>query len=69
MRLGSMTLLEATVAPYTATNQSVEWISSNPSIASVSQTGQVRAHSRGTVTITVRTKDGGKTATCKVTVS
>lgn len=69
MRLGSMTLLEATVAPYTATNQSVEWISSNPSIASVSQTGQVRAHSRGTVTITVRTRDGGKTATCKVTVS
>ena len=61
--------LTATVEPADATDQSVTWKSSNTSVATVSSTGEVTARAKGTTTITVTTKDGAKTATCKVTVT
>ena len=61
--------LEATVVPSDATNKGITWDSANPAIASVGSTGKVTAVSAGTVTITVTTADGGKTATCTVTVN
>lgn len=60
--------LVATVSPSNATNQTVTWSSSNPAVASVSSNGKLTGLKEGTTTITVRTSDGGKTATCKVTV-
>ena len=66
---GASTQLTATVAPSNATNKGVYFFSSNPSVATVSESGLVTAVSNGTATITVRTNDGGKTATCGVTVS
>ena len=36
--------------------------------ATVSSTGLVKAVKKGTATITVKTVDGGKTATCRITV-
>ena len=45
------------------------WKSSNAAIASVDANGKVTAVKVGEATITVTTEDGGKTATCKVTVS
>jgi uncharacterized protein YjdB len=60
--------LTATVAPNDASNKDLTWISSSPS-ATVSNTGLVTAVSAGTTTITVQTADGGKTASCVVTVS
>ena len=60
--------LVATIAPEDATDRSVEWSSDKPEVASVDENGEVTAKAAGTATITVTTKDGGKTATCVVTV-
>ena len=64
---GDETTLTATVNPDNATNKKVSWKSSNTSVAIVSG-GKVTALKAGTTTITVTTEDGGKTATCEVTV-
>jgi hypothetical protein len=66
-RSGTATLA-ATVNPSNATNKTVTWTSSNTAVATVSN-GTVTAVSTGSATITVTTQDGGKTATCVVTVS
>ena len=60
--------LIATVNPSGATDSSVSWSSSDPSVATVSSSGKVTAVEEGTCLITVTTNDGGKTATCSVTV-
>ena len=65
---GDTYTLTATVAPADAANKAVTWTSSNSSVATVNN-GVVTAVSSGTATITVTTVDGGKTATCAVTVS
>ena len=66
---GSTGTLKATVEPQNATNNTVTWSSSNEEVATVDQHGTVTAVRAGTATITVTTEDGGKTATCKVTVN
>jgi hypothetical protein len=66
---GSSETLIATVAPSDATNQNVEWSSSNSAVASVDSNGKVTALKTGSATIIVSTVDGGKVATCNVTVS
>jgi uncharacterized protein YjdB len=60
--------LTATVSPANANNKNVTWSSSNTGVATVDANGKVTAGTAGTATITVRTVDGGKTATCAVTV-
>ncbi|WP_456088068.1 Ig-like domain-containing protein [Parabacteroides sp.] len=66
-RLDTYTL-KATVNPSDATNKSVTWKSSDESIVKVDADGKVTALKVGKATITVTTVDGGKTATCQVTV-
>ena len=68
MTEGETKSLIATVLPDNAANKSVSWSSSNTSVATVAKPGIVTAVSAGTATITVTTNDGGKTATCSVTV-
>ena len=60
--------LTATVLPEGATDSTVTWESSDPTVATVDERGLVTAVSKGTATITVTTTDGGHTATCVVTV-
>ena len=61
--------LTATVAPADATNQVVAWTSATPAVATVdATTGEVTAVAVGTAVITATTADGGKAATCTVTV-
>jgi hypothetical protein len=67
--VGNTETLTATVSPDNAANKSVTWLSSAPAIATVSDSGAVTAIAAGNATITVRTADGDKTATCVVTVS
>ena len=65
---GESETLIATVSPPNASNKNVTWESSDPSVATVDQNGKVTAVKAGTATITVKTEDGGKTASCVVTV-
>lgn len=64
---GQNSVLKATVSPSNATKQAVQWTSDNTSVATVNE-GLVTALKAGTAKITVKTDDGGKTATCTVTV-
>ena len=64
---GDDVTLIATVSPDNATNKTVTWNSSDETVATVAN-GKVTAIKAGTATITVTTEDGGKTATCEVTV-
>ncbi|WP_308622400.1 Ig-like domain-containing protein [uncultured Enorma sp.] len=65
---GGTAQLTATVEPIDATNKKVTWSSSAPDVATVDASGNVTAVAEGTATITATTVDGGKTATCTVTV-
>ena len=64
---GGETYLVATVMPDNATNKNLTWASSDETIAKV-EDGKVTALAVGEVTITVTTKDGGKSTTCKIIV-
>ena len=66
---GGSETLTATVSPDNASNKSVSWKSSATDIATVDGSGKVTAVKAGSATITVTTADGGKTATCSVTVT
>ena len=69
---GDEATLEATLSPEEATNQSLAWTSSKPSVATVDQEGKVTALKAGKTTITVRalgSQGAKKTAKCKVTVN
>ena len=68
MEAGTSEVLTVTINPSDATNKEVTWSSNKDSVASVDNTGKVSALTAGEAIITAKTKDGGKTATCKVTV-
>ena len=61
--------LVATIQPDNATNKTVSWSSSNPSIASISKEGIVTALTYGETTITAATEDGSFSTTAIVTVT
>jgi uncharacterized protein YjdB len=68
LTVGGTLTLTPTVAPDNATNKAVTWQSSSTAVATVNN-GTVTAVAAGNATITVTTADGGKTATCDVTVN
>ena len=67
LSMGEIQQLAATVMP-TGSNQKVNWHSSDESVATVSQDGDVTGVSLGTALITTTSVDGGYTDTCVVTV-
>ena len=69
LKKGETVKLNATVAPADADNKGVTYTSSNSAVAKVDNTGLVTALSSGEAVITVTTKDGSKTASCKVAVA
>ena len=60
--------LKVSVTPSNATLLDVIWTSSNTKIATVDESGEVTAITGGTVIITCKTKEGGYTANCVLTV-
>ena len=69
--IGDTTTLSATVfGPEGANSSSIEWVSSNESVATVSSDGVVTAVSDGTTIITASSTDGGNVTSngCTVTV-
>lgn len=67
LMVGQEAVLTATVAPDDAENRTVAWSSSDPTVATVSDAGKVKAIALGSATITA-SAGGGKSATCTVTV-
>ena len=67
--VGNTATLVATVAPSTATDKSISYVSSNEAVATMDNEGLVTAIGAGTTDITVTTTDGDKTAVATVTVS
>ncbi len=65
---GETETLTATVKPDNADNRKVTWSSDKADVATVGGDGRVTAVKAGEATVTVTTEDGGKTATCRVTV-
>lgn len=67
---GGQTLqLTAVVSPESADNKKLKWTSSNESVATVDQTGLVKAVARGNALITASSTDGSDIqATCDVSV-
>lgn len=68
LMVGKSETLKATVLPYNASDKTVSWQSSNPSVASVDNKGRVSGKKPGNARITAKTRQGNKTATCFVTV-
>lgn len=67
--MGATETLSATVAPTNATDKSVQFTSSDETIATVTPVlGKVTGVKAGTATITAMTTNG-KTATCEITVT
>ena len=66
---GDTETLTATVLPENATDKSVTWSTSDWNVAIVNQNGTVAAVGPGNATITVKTNDGKKIATCEVKVN
>ncbi len=66
---GDSVQIEASVTPFGATNKTILWSTSDPSVATVDAGGKVTAVKKGTATITATTADGGFTASCVITIS
>ena len=64
---GQTLQLNATIEPSTTT-ESVQWTSSNTSVATVSNSGLVTAKNAGTATITLKNASGTKSDTCTINV-
>ena len=66
---GATENLTATVQPENASIKTVSWESSDESVVTVTNSGEVTAVDGGEATITVKTSQGNFTATCEVTVT
>lgn len=66
---GTSFKLNAIVLPNDATNKKLKWISSDASVASVSEEGLVKALKEGKATVSVESIDGNKTVYCDIVIT
>lgn len=69
IKVGSTFSLKANVSGDKSADKRVTWSSSNENVAKVDSNGQVKIVGKGTASITVTTKVGGKTAVCVINAS
>ena len=67
--MGSSDVPIATMSPSNATDQGFTWTSSDKNVVTVTDKGLVQAVGLGKATVTVKTNNGGKTASCSYTVT
>ena len=68
INVGNTIALKANINPDVASDKTVEWTSSDTSVATVDKDGVVRGVKTGNTTITAKTNDGGFEASCTVNV-
>lgn len=68
MTEGETQTLTASVTPSNADNKGISWSTSKATVVTVDD-GKITAVKKGTATITAKSADGGKTATCSITVN
>lgn len=68
MKIGDTFRLTALVSPEDATNKTVIWSSSDPSVARVDETGNITAVGSGSATIICQSEDSGVFDYCNVSV-
>ena len=71
LKEGECLFLTASITPIDATNKNISWTSSDTTVVRVKKygnMGSITAVGVGTATITATTFDGGKVATCHITV-
>jgi len=68
LNVGDTKTLLASTRPESAVESGFEWSSSNNAVATVNDKGVTRAVGQGSTTIAVTALDGGKTASCNLTV-
>jgi uncharacterized protein YjdB len=68
MLAGSSKRIQVIITPQNATNQHLNWTSSNLAVATVDDIGEVRGIAEGTAEITVTSVDGGLSRTAVVNV-
>lgn len=68
MDVGATAQCEVSFNPVDTTNKLLKWTSSDPSVATVNENGQITALKKGAVTITAATVKGGYTANWDITV-
>ena len=67
--IGKTLALNATILPADATDKSLTWTTSDDKVATVTESGEVKAMANGSATITATAKDGsGVSASCTITV-
>ncbi|MDR0755092.1 MAG: Ig-like domain-containing protein [Prevotellaceae bacterium] len=69
LNTGSEAKLIPSIIPNNATNQTVKWLSGNPGIATVDDSGLIKGISVGKAVITATTVNNGKIDSCIVTVN
>ena len=68
LNAGENAQLKATIKPAEATYPDLVWTSSDETVATVNQSGNISALKRGECTVTAKAKVGDVSASCKVTV-
>lgn len=68
LSVGGIHTIVTNIIPADASDKTLTFTSSNPSVATVDNSGQIKAISTGSARITVTTNDGNKTVTVNVTV-
>lgn len=68
MFVGDRVALTATVLPENATDKSLSWTVDKKNVVTVDRNGYVKAIGSGNVTVTVKTVEGGFTASCTISV-
>lgn len=67
-KIGSVHQLDAQVEPANASNKKVTWVSENPDIATVDETGKATFLAKGNTKIKAITEEGNKEAICAISV-